>query len=140
MNSLTIEIDGLPPSVGHYNAYRVMRARGKDIVSCYPTAEAKAWKQTVSAICAGRRVVSTAYVLGYLVVVPDARRRDLDNFGKCILDALVECGAISDDSRVMEIHAYKRIVKGAPSKTRITITAMQPALPRAEAPKTGRKG
>ena len=139
MFTLTIEIDGLPPSVGHYNAYRVMRGRGKDFVQCYPTAEAKAWKNTVAAICAGRGIESPAYIVGYMVIVPDARRRDLDNFGKCILDALVECRAISDDSRVMEIHAFKHIVKGSAPKTRISITGMQPELPlELPAPKRGK--
>ena len=129
MLDLMLEIDGLPPSVGHYNAYRVMTVRGKHLVQCYPTEEARRWKDTVAAVCAGRRVASPAYVVGYMVVVPDARRRDLDNFGKCILDALVACKAISDDSRVMEIHAFKRIVKDAPLKTRITVTGIQPELP-----------
>lgn len=39
---------------------------------------------------------------------PDRRRRDIDNPLKCLLDSIVKAGCIEDDSRIGELHAYKR--------------------------------
>lgn len=35
---------------------------------------------------------------------PDARRRDLDNLLKCLLDSLKHAGVYADDSLIREIH------------------------------------
>jgi len=36
---------------------------------------------------------------------PDKRRRDIDNFaGKALLDAIVDCGYLQDDSQIKEKH------------------------------------
>lgn len=114
MPELRLEIPGIPPSVGHYNAYRVAGRPGKQFVQCYPTQEAKDWKATVAAISAGRKLRGQTYSVSFLIYLPTARRQDLDNFAKCLLDSLTDAGVIHDDSAVEEIHAYKRIDRGNP--------------------------
>lgn len=116
MPELRLEIPGIPPSVGHYNAYRVVTPRGggKAFVKAYPTEAAKSWKATVAAKAAGRKLRGQTYVVSYLIYMPTARRQDLDNFAKCLLDSLTDAGVIHDDSAVSEIHAYKRIDRNNP--------------------------
>jgi Holliday junction resolvase RusA-like endonuclease len=38
-----------------------------------------------------------------LLIKPDRRRRDVDNYGKSILDALVLSGVIEDDSLIEKL-------------------------------------
>jgi crossover junction endodeoxyribonuclease RusA len=127
MSELTLEIPGIPPSVGHYLGYRVAGKRGgKQFVQCYSTAEAKAWCDTVAAKVQGRSLSASAYTVQYTLFMPDARRRDVDNAAKQILDSLVKAGVIADDSAVHELHAYKRMDRKNP-RTVIVVSA-EPAV------------
>ncbi len=114
MPELRLEIPGTPPSVGHYNAYRIAGRPGKQFIQCYPTKAAKDWKATVAAIAAGRRLRGQSYTVSYLVYLATARRQDLDNFAKVLLDSLTAAGVIHDDCAVEAIHAYKRIDRANP--------------------------
>lgn len=115
MPELRFTIQGIPPSVGHYNAYRVVTPRhGKPFVQCYPTAQAKSWCDDVARIVKGRGLSGERFTVSYMLYLPDARRRDVDNAAKQILDSLVKAGAIHDDSAVSELHAYKRIDRQNP--------------------------
>lgn len=131
MNELRIEIPFLPPSAGHYLASRVIvRRNAKPIVQTYHTAAAKAWFRDVAVFAGGRRIRSERYSLSFVVFVPDARVRDVDNFFKCILDALADahgCGAIDNDKKVTEVHGYKRIDRLNP-RTVIVIRTEQGEL------------
>ena len=40
-------------------------------------------------------------------ICPAQTKTDVDNFGKCVLDAIVYCKIIKDDSQVQSIHGYK---------------------------------
>lgn len=76
--------------------------------------------------------------ISVLVARPDKRRRDLDNYLKCVLDALVLNGVIEDDSHVEKLSIewvysdnlrgsyvrISRLVDGTESPTRILPEAM----------------
>ena len=110
MSELRLEIPLVPPSVGTYSRHRIVTTPGgKPFVQIYPTDEAKAWWAAVDAVNAGRLIRGPSLEVQLLVFLPDRRRRDLDNFFKCVLDALMKCGAIEDDSLVSDLHGHKRI-------------------------------
>lgn len=63
------------------------------------------WLREVSAVLKqqGIQKVEGQVSLKILIIKPDRRRRDLDNYIKCVLDALVLNGAMGDDSLVEKI-------------------------------------
>lgn len=129
MSELRLVVPMIPPSVGTYSRHRIVSSPGqKGFVQIYPTDEAKAWWDMVAAINRGQQVRGPALELSYIVFLPDKRRRDLDNFGKCLCDALTKCGAIEDDSLITDIHAHKRIDPLNP-RTVIIIRSNQEELP-----------
>ena len=42
-----------------------------------------------------------------LLFAPDRRKRDLDNYMKCLLDALTHCGLWLDDSLIDQLFIYR---------------------------------
>jgi hypothetical protein len=51
---------------------------------------------------------------------PDRRKRDADNFHKCLSDALQHAGVFHDDSQVVRLEIWKRDpVKGGKAVVRI---------------------
>jgi Holliday junction resolvase RusA-like endonuclease len=128
MSELHLTIPAIPPSAGHYNAYRVAgRSGGKQFVQCYPTADAKAWWEMVAAINAGRVIRGPSLELQYIVYMPDRRRRDVDNAAKQICDSLTRCGAIEDDSLITDIHGHKRFDPANP-RTVIVVRTEQESM------------
>lgn len=88
-----------PPSVNHY--WR--RVGNKTMISGRGRAYrkevgAEVWRQKASLGLAGPLSVSISFV------EPDARRRDLDNLPKAVLDALQHAGVYGDDSQVRELN------------------------------------
>jgi Holliday junction resolvase RusA-like endonuclease len=132
MDELRVEIGGIPPSVGHYNAYRAVvprgRTPGKPFVHCYPTDQAKAWWRTVAAAVHGRQVRGEGYSVSFVVFLPTLQVRDVDNFSKCILDSLVQAGAIDNDGKVEEIHGYRRLDRANPRTVVVIRTAQKELL------------
>lgn len=125
MSELRLVVPMLPPSAGHYNRYRVVTPRhGKPFVQVYPTDEAEAWWGMVQAVAAGRQLRGPSLELQYIVFFPDRRRRDVDNAAKCILDGLTRCGAIEDDSLIMDFHGHKRYDRDKP-RTVIVVKSTQ---------------
>ena len=110
MPELRIEIPGIPPSGNHYKTYRVV---GKH-VQWYHTAKAKAWWGTVAVFARGRQLRALYYVVSYVVYFPTARKQDVDNFAKCVLDGLSRAGVIDDDAGVVDLHGYKRLDRANP--------------------------
>lgn len=128
MSELRLVIPGCPPSVGTYSRHRIVVPRaGKPFVQIYPTDEAKAWWDTVAVINQGRQLRGPSLELQYIVYLPDRRRRDIDNFAKCLCDALTKCGAIEDDSLITDIHGHKRIDAANP-RTVIVVKTDQESL------------
>jgi Holliday junction resolvase RusA-like endonuclease len=99
---LTIPME--PPSSNHYKRYRVI---GKH-ASWYLTAKAKGWHQAVAIIAAGQSAVGSKHEISYTVFQGTGSRGDVDNYAKCILDALVKAGVLKSDASVVDLHAYKR--------------------------------
>ena len=156
MPEIRIEIPGLPPSGNHYKNYRVVvprrgkriaaavRAaphdknyrvvvprRGKPIVLWYLTPKAKAWFRDVAILARGQKIRGETYSVSFVVFLPDARTRDVDNFFKCILDAMAEthgCGVIDDDKRVVGVHGYRRIDRTNPRTVVVVRTAQKELL------------
>ena len=56
----------------------------------------------------GQKRISGAVIITVEFYPPDNRKRDLDNQFKCLLDSIVKAGCIDDDSKIVELHAYKR--------------------------------
>ena len=53
-------------------------------------------------------IVASAYAVDIVIQLkPRAGRRDLDNFCKCGIDALVSAGAITDDSHITDLSLHK---------------------------------
>lgn len=115
MKELRIDVPLIPPSGNNYTRARIVTPRsGAPFISWYHTEDAKAWWRAIEAIAAGRQIRGSVYTVSYVVYLPTAARRDVDNFAKTILDSLVKCGAIEDDSAVTEIHGYKRLDRANP--------------------------
>jgi len=128
MSEIRLVIPAIPPSVGTYSRHRIVNSKGgKSFVQIYPTDEAKAWWDTVAIVNRGQQIRGPSLEVQYIVFLPDRRRRDLDNFGKCLLDALTKCGAIEDDSLITDLHGHKRIDALNP-RTVIVIRSNQEAL------------
>ena len=81
-----------PPSVNHI--WRT--GKGGQV---YKSADAKSWadKAAWDVKLSGVKVRGR-YLLRVVVKAPDKRRRDLDNLGKAVNDALQAGGAVEDDS------------------------------------------
>jgi len=83
-----------PPSVNHY--WRRVGAR---------TLISRGGRRYRTDVCAALAADSAAPMEGRLAVrvvvrPPDRRRRDLDNIGKALLDALEHAGAYRDDAQI----------------------------------------
>ena len=76
-----------------------------------------AWEQQVSLFArqamAGRPPMKGDLAMTVKFVLPDHRRRDLDNLNKAIFDS---CNGIvfEDDSQVVDLHLTKKVDKRAP--------------------------
>ena len=96
----------IPPSANRY--WRTFR--GRTVVS----AEAKAYKEAAAwmAKAAGAEIIDGGVAVTMRVYRP-AKRGDTDNFLKVTLDSLNGI-AYSDDSQIVEIHAYRYDDKANP--------------------------
>lgn len=54
-------------------------------------------------------------------VMPDRRKRDLDNYLKPVLDALTECNIIEDDSKIVSLNIYKHPFAEKPGAVHIDV-------------------
>ena len=72
----------------------------------YLRPEVRRYRAQVASICAGMPRIDTRYRLNVHFSPPDARRRDMDNALKSLLDALVRAGWLPDDSMtyMRELH------------------------------------
>ena len=55
---------------------------------------------------------------------PDARRRDIDNLQKSILDSLMHAGVYRDDSQIDDLHIVRDIIM-SPGRVFVTIREIQ---------------
>lgn len=97
------------PSLNHYYGNR-NSAHGRQR---YVTSDGKAFKREVVAMVMQQRA---AYAINNRLHVSvthfwkkDRRRRDLDNYWKPLLDALVQAGVMEDDSLIDKITAIRGV-------------------------------
>jgi crossover junction endodeoxyribonuclease RusA len=110
---LTLELP-FPPSLNHYYRHlghvTLISRRGR------------AYREAVMALLAaqGIKPLSGPLDLAVELFPPDRRKRDADNFHKCLSDALQHAGVFHDDSQVVRLEIWKRDpVKGGRAVVRI---------------------
>lgn len=121
MNTLTIEILNVPISVNiMYKTYRgriILSKRGrdykKDMVICIND---ELLKQNVNEIIKGSLKVDID------IYFKDKRKRDIDNYGKSLIDCMKNV-LFEDDDMIYELNMKKHIGCGF-DKTIITITKL----------------
>ena len=106
---------GIPPSVNHYWKSRNC---GK-FIRHYVSKEGKEFKRNLDAIIPEGRQIRGPVSVSITLVMPDKRRRDVDNYLKATLDAL-QPKAIEDDCQIVKLDICKIYRKGQPG-TYITI-------------------
>jgi len=104
MKEIKFTIPLEPPSGNHYKSFRVI---GKH-ASWYLTSQAKEWIRAVGLLAGPDMVSGDAHEITYTVYQGHGSRGDVDNYAKCILDALVKAGVLKSDASVVDLHAHKR--------------------------------
>lgn len=99
--ALTLELP-FPPSLNHYYrhvGYRTLISR-----------QGREYRQVVVASLSRQlsEPLEGPVELILELYPPDRRRRDADNFQKCVLDALSHAGAYRDDSQIVHLDVWKR--------------------------------
>ena len=91
-----------PPTVNNYHTV----ARGRKILS----RKGRVYKKE-AVICLYQQCAPKSqegpYAISISVRPPDKRKRDIDNLIKPLLDSLVDYGALSDDSEVIDLRIRK---------------------------------
>lgn len=91
-----------PPTV---NDYYIKHSRG-----IYISAKGKMFRELVSEAVNEQLPgihIDTPMLLEVVLYMPDARRRDIDNYQKALLDSLTICGLWADDSLVNQLFIYR---------------------------------
>lgn len=134
---IKITIPLTPPSVNHYMKQRVATINGHATVMSYPSKDAKAWWKAVDSASRGICLEANSFEIAYVVFQGSNERGDVDNYAKCILDALVKAQVIDSDHKVTALHAYKVRDRANP-RTEITIrqvgqlSLLEPPMPMKE--------
>jgi Holliday junction resolvase RusA-like endonuclease len=116
-------IQAEPPNVNNY----VKHTRGG---RHYKTKAAHNWHQEVLLVVmknpwhgAVQIMAGKKHEVTYTVYQGFKSKGDVDNYAKCILDALVATGVLKSDASVVDMHAYKRRDRENP-RTEITVRAI----------------
>ena len=116
---LSLELEGLPPTVNHL--YRSTKGGRR-----YKTAEGREYQEQVSANIAkwwGTREIYTGAVeLRILFETANNRRWDIDNRVKALQDCLTMGGVLKDDRQVDILHVERRYT--GRSRTHITLIVL----------------
>ena len=91
------------------------------------SAQGRAYKKTVWALLREQRVLQLEgrIEVDVLLIMPDKRRRDIDNFGaKSLLDALEYGGAFKNDSQIDKLTITRGDVE-SPGAAIVTIRELQ---------------
>lgn len=109
MNELRLVVPMTPPSGNNYSRARIVTPRGgKPFISWYHTELAESWYDMVAAVASGRKLRGQSLEISYIVFLPTKRKADVDNYAKCIFDALTKAGVIEDDKPVDDFHGHRR--------------------------------
>lgn len=117
-----------PPSVNHYWRSRAVQRRGqKPFVNHYIGERGKQYRLDVEAAVLSQIGRPPRLTRRLLVVIeallPDRRKRDLDNVFKAPIDALTAVGVWADDSQIVDLRIVRTDV-GAPGRLDVTITEL----------------
>lgn len=96
---LTIPL--IPPSVNSYA--RHTRSGGH-----YVTGEAAGFKNAIVLLARHQSVAAEHYAVTVVLYLGKGQRLDADNSLKCVLDGLQAAGVIASDSKITELHVFKR--------------------------------
>lgn len=90
-----------PPSVNNLFSQGIVRGK----VRRFPSKKYKAWRHEALVRIKAARLPSMAGHVAIRIGLtpPSSARRDVDNYAKAILDALVEARVIADDSQVQKL-------------------------------------
>ena len=95
-----------PPSVNHYWGSKSIRRGPRNTVSRYVNKAGKAFRTETIYRCTIARIrngLTGELKCSIDLYPPDRRIRDVDNYPKGILDALVHAGVMVDDSQVVDL-------------------------------------
>ena len=109
-------VPSVPPSV---NAYVRHTRSGRHYIS----SEAKKFKEDLMMCSRGCRVRAKSYGVSIDVYLGSKQKGDLDNFAKCVLDALVYAEVIDTDARVTALQILKGRDRQRP-RTQICVWAI----------------
>ena len=117
---LTLDLEGLPPTVNHL--YRSASGGRR-----YKTAEGRYYQEKASAkIATAWGSVTPAYTqcveLRIEFETNSRRKWDIDNRVKAVQDCLQMAGVLKDDSQIVTLHVEKH--EGRQDRTRITLLEM----------------
>lgn len=100
-----------PPTVNHY--WKIWN--GKPVLS----SAGRAYRGVAAEFAPSVPLIRPVWVILH-VVLPDKRRRDLDNICKALLDALVHGGILEDDSQIESLIVQRGSVE-KPGWVNVTI-------------------
>lgn len=105
-----------PPSVNHY-----WRRNGPRY---FISGAGKEFRRAVLADVLDPPLLKGRLAVLLEFVMPDNRRRDIDNYQKAALDALSHAGVYQDDCQIDDLHV-KRLYVEPPGCVDVTITEIQ---------------
>lgn len=98
-----------PPTVNNLFSQAQMRSKktGKMVTRRFPSKSYKAWQKQALVLIKVARLAPYAGPVAIRITLtpPSSARRDVDNYSKAILDALVEMRVLADDSQVQKLLA-----------------------------------
>ncbi len=116
---LSLELEGLPPTVNHL--YRSTSSGRR-----YKTASGREYQEQVSndiaKWCGDREVYTGAVELRILFETENHRRWDIDNRVKALQDCLTMAGVLKDDRQVDILHVERR--NTGRSRTHLTVIGL----------------
>ena len=101
-----------PPSLNSYYSKKTVNKGARAFTSVYVNATGKKYRRDVG-FCVKPIKLGGRLTVTVELFPPDRRIRDLDNYLKCLLDALTHGGVWHDDSQIDELILKRRaITKG----------------------------
>ena len=113
-----------PPSV---NNYYVKSHSGGRFIS-----EKGRWFREEVAKCVNAQLpeikIDRRMLVEIVLFPPDARKRDVDNYNKSLLDALTNCGIWDDDSLIDQLFNYRGETRSRNGSCYVKITDAGPVI------------
>ena len=124
MNELHLALP-FPPSTNTYWRHTVYKGKPRTLIS----ERGRKYRSTVKRLCLIKRAgwqLSQRLRVNVQLDAPDKRTRDIDNYNKALLDALVHAGVMRDDSLIDELNIVRGPI-GKPGQVLVTIGVMNDA-------------